>query len=99
MMDKGCLVISLDFELLWGGLDIWTPEDYGKSHVAHVREAIHRMVALFKKYEAHATFATVGFLMLEDTKEIKAKKPDPDRETPRIRSFDKVAARAKHGVK
>lgn len=29
----------------------------------------------------------------------KAKKPDPDRETPRIRSFDKVAARAKHGVK
>ena len=76
MMDKGCLVISLDFELLWGGLDIWTPEDYGKSHVVHVREAIHRMVALFKKYEAHATFATVGFLMLEDTKEIKAKKPE-----------------------
>ena len=76
MMDKGCLVISLDFELLWGGLDIWTPEDYGRSHVAHVREAIHRMVALFKKYEAHATFATVGFLMLEDTKEIKVKKPE-----------------------
>ena len=74
-MDKGCLVISLDFELLWGGLDIWTPEDYGRSHVAHVGEAIHRMVALFKKYEVHATFATVGFLMLEDTKEIKAKKP------------------------
>ncbi len=76
MMNKGCLAISLDFELLWGGLDIWTPEDYGKSRVAHVREAIHRMIALFQKYEVHATFATVGFLMLKDAKDIKAKMPD-----------------------
>lgn len=76
MMDRGYFVVSLDFELLWGGLDIWTPEDYGKSHVVHVRKAIHRMVTLFQKYEVHATFATVGFLMLEDAKKIIANKPE-----------------------
>lgn len=74
-LNYGSLVISLDFELLWGGLDCWPVEGYGTTNVANVREAIRRMTALFEKYGVHATFATVGFLMLEDTEAIKAHQP------------------------
>lgn len=63
---KGSFVISLDFEMMWGGIDIWTPNDYGKSHVEQVREVIKRLIDLFNKYQIHATFATVGLIMNHD---------------------------------
>lgn len=66
---KGSLIISLDFEMMWGGIDIWTPDDYGKSHVEQVREVIKRLVSLFNEYQVHATFATVGLLMHHDKEE------------------------------
>lgn len=65
-MKHGTLVISLDFELLWGGLDVWTPEGYGQSHIKQVPEVIKRLVSLFDKYNVKATFATVGLLMLDN---------------------------------
>lgn len=71
----GSFVISLDFELMWGNLESWMVEGYGKTHVAHVREAIAGMTALFEKYGVHATFATVGFLMLEDAESINKCQP------------------------
>lgn len=61
--EKGCLVISLDFELMWGNIESWTIEGYGKTHVKQVREVITRLLALFEKYQVKATFATVGFIM------------------------------------
>ena len=63
MIDFGVLVISLDFELLWGGIDIFTPEGYGKSNIKNVPIVIEKMLQLFQKYEIHATFATVGMIM------------------------------------
>lgn len=74
-MDYGSLVISLDFELLWGGINIWPVEGYGKTNVANVRMVVDRLTALFEKYNVHATFATVGFLMLKDTNEIRLHMP------------------------
>lgn len=68
-MVNGCFVISLDFEMMWGGIDIWTPNDYGKSHVEQVRDVIKRLIDLFNKYHVHATFATVGLMMNHDKKE------------------------------
>lgn len=70
MKEIGCFVISLDFELLWGAINTWFPDGYGQSHVKNVREVIRRLVTLFEKYEVKATFATVGFVMLEDKKEL-----------------------------
>lgn len=66
---NGSFVISLDFEMMWGGIDIWTPNDYGKSHVGQVREVIKRLIDIFNKYHVHATFATVGLMMNHDKKE------------------------------
>ncbi|MBQ6226496.1 MAG: polysaccharide deacetylase family protein [Bacteroidaceae bacterium] len=74
-LKRGSLVISLDFEMLWGGLDSWTVDGYGKSNVAQVRTSISRMVSLFEKYDVHATFATVGFLMLDDADSIRQYQP------------------------
>lgn len=75
MINHGSFVISLDFELLWGGLDCWPVEGYGTTHVANVRDAIQGMTSLFEKYGVHATFATVGFLMLNDIDAIKRHQP------------------------
>lgn len=75
MMNKGSLVISLDFELIWGAIDLWTPEGYGQSHILQVREVVKRLIMLFEKYEVRATFATVGLLMLRDVNDIKQHMP------------------------
>ena len=75
MINKGTLIISLDFEMMWGALDLWTPEDYGQTNVQHVEEVIQRLITLFKKYEIHATFASVGLLMLRGKEEEKKYRP------------------------
>lgn len=74
-MDNGCLVISLDFELMWGNIDKWTIDGYGKSNISNVRLAIDRMLDLFNQYQVHATFATVGLLMHDNKGEALKSKP------------------------
>lgn len=61
----GCLVISLDFELMWGNIESWTVEGYGQTNIIHVRDVIDRMLAMFERYQVKATFATVGLIMQE----------------------------------
>ena len=65
MMEKGSLVISLDFEMMWGCKDWTSPEEYGISNVAQVPIVINRLLDLFTKYDVRATIATVGMIMLE----------------------------------
>ena len=62
------LVISLDFELFWGVTDSRTIDNYG-ANIAGEWQAIPAILALFKKYEIHATWATVGMLMNKDFKQ------------------------------
>ncbi len=62
----GKLIISLDFEMMWGVKDFATPEDYGKSNIYTVPCVIERLLNLFTKYGVHATFATVGFIFLKN---------------------------------
>jgi peptidoglycan/xylan/chitin deacetylase (PgdA/CDA1 family) len=62
------LVISLDFEMFWGVTDSKTIESYGKN-VEGEWNAIPALLALFKKYDIHATWATVGMLMCKDYKQ------------------------------
>ena len=69
MKSKGLFIISLDFELMWGGLDLWTPEGYGSTNISKVDTVVHRLIALFHKYDVHATFATVGLIMLDGKEE------------------------------
>ncbi|MCE5174402.1 MAG: polysaccharide deacetylase family protein [Bacteroidales bacterium] len=76
-MKNGSFIISLDFEMMWGALDLWTPEDYGKSNVENVRTVVKRLVETFNKYGVHSTFASVGLLMLDGKEEAKLFTPRP----------------------
>ena len=66
----GTLIVSLDFELFWGMLDQCALEDY-QDNVLGGRAAIPRLLALFQKYNIHATWAAVGFLFAENYQELK----------------------------
>lgn len=56
------LVMSLDFELFWGVSDSRRINDY-RQNVEGVWIAIPKMLALFRQYDIHATWAAVGMLM------------------------------------
>lgn len=68
-MDKGTLLISLDFELFWGVLDCHTYDSYGKN-VLGGRKAIPKLLELFKKYGVHATWATVGMMFADNVEDL-----------------------------
>lgn len=70
----GTLVVSLDFELFWGVRDVTTLERYG-ANIRGVRQAIPRMLDLFRRYGVHATWATVGFLFFSNKRELMAALP------------------------
>ena len=74
-MGKARLIVSLDFELFWGMLDVTTLEDY-RDHVLGGREAIPEMLELFRKYGIHATWATVGFLFGEGPEALREYLPE-----------------------
>jgi peptidoglycan/xylan/chitin deacetylase (PgdA/CDA1 family) len=67
-------VISLDFELMWGVRDALTPAQYGRN-ILGVREAIPAMLALFKKYKVHATWAAVGLLLFDNKRDLLGAAP------------------------
>ena len=64
-MENGALVISLDFELLWGVFDKvdWREK---KEYFQNTRELIPKMLRLFEEYEVSCTWATVGMLFNEN---------------------------------
>jgi peptidoglycan/xylan/chitin deacetylase (PgdA/CDA1 family) len=64
-MKHGRLVISLDFELLWGVFD---KIDYNKKvdYFKNTRRVVPKLIKLFEDYDIHATWATVGMLFNEN---------------------------------
>lgn len=86
----GQLIVSLDFELFWGMLDCSTLDAYG-SNVLGGRAAIPRLLELFKKYDIHATWATVGFLFGENYEDLKQYFPEdslrPSYADPRLDAY------------
>jgi peptidoglycan/xylan/chitin deacetylase (PgdA/CDA1 family) len=67
-MKKGCLVISLDFELVWGIFDHVEIKDK-VAYFNNTLEAIPQILDLFDKYDVHATWATVGMLFNKNWEE------------------------------
>ena len=65
----GGLVISLDFELNWGVHDTYRHGQYNKN-LYGVRQALPKILMLFKQYDIHATWATVGLLFAESKGEM-----------------------------
>jgi hypothetical protein len=71
MKNKGKFVISLDFELQWGMIDHVGKNSPYRQNIKAVHEVVPQLIALFDKYEIHATFATVGLLFFENVAEIR----------------------------
>jgi peptidoglycan/xylan/chitin deacetylase (PgdA/CDA1 family) len=71
----GRLVVSLDFELHWGVRDFCRVDQY-QQNLLGVRQAVPRMLELFRRHEIHATWATVGFLFARNREELLASLPD-----------------------
>ncbi len=74
MNTPGTLVISIDFELMWGVRDHRTIDDYGPN-ILGVRTALPATLELFEEFDIAATFATVGLLFARDKEEMKSASP------------------------
>lgn len=66
---NGYLIISLDFELLWGVRDVKTKASYNEN-IVNVRNVIPRLINLADKYGIKLNFATVGFLFAHNKVEL-----------------------------
>ncbi len=80
-MSGGELVLSLDFELLWGMRDHATRAGYG-ANILGGREAIPAMLERFERHGVQATWATVGALFCESREELMEALP-PEELRPR----------------
>lgn len=58
----GVFTISLDFELIWGTLDLFGPERFRRACEIEREEVIDRLLDLFAEYEVSATWCTLGHL-------------------------------------
>ncbi len=63
---KGVFTISLDFELHWGVFD-HTPVNKFSERAKATRLAIPEILLRFEKHKIHATWATVGLLMADNS--------------------------------
>ena len=72
MSAQGALVISLDFELVWGVRGEFGADggDY-RPNLLGARNAIPRLLDLFAEFEISATWATVGMLMAHTREELE----------------------------
>ncbi|HEU0137179.1 MAG TPA: polysaccharide deacetylase family protein [Flavobacterium sp.] len=68
-MQQGKFIISLDFELHWGAAEKWDLNAM-KGYFDATRTSIPEVLALFSKYDIHATWATVGFLFAKSRQQL-----------------------------
>jgi peptidoglycan/xylan/chitin deacetylase (PgdA/CDA1 family) len=73
-MKKSALVISLDFELVWGLFDHITIQDK-VTYFDNTLKVIPRLLNTFDKHNVHITWATVGMLFNENWEEWYANRP------------------------
>ena len=69
-----CIVISLDFDLLWGVFDQIKLEEKG-DYFQNTRMVIPRILDVFKRNNIHATGATVGMLFNNNWEEWESNIP------------------------
>lgn len=88
MNNKGALVISLDFELLWGVFDKvdWREK---KAYFRNTRKVIPDILRLFEQYEISCTWATVGMLFNENWDEWNQNIPKlfPEYDTKKLSAY------------
>jgi len=63
-LTRGVFTISLDFEMIWGTLDLFGPERFRKACETERACVIDRLLKLLVEYELPATWFVVGHLLL-----------------------------------
>lgn len=89
--DFGALVISLDFELIWGVRDRLPPDGgWYRPNLTGARAAIPRILDLFEAFGIAATWATVGCLFAHSRTELNQFRPAtlPRYRDPRLLGYD-----------
>ncbi len=66
---NGKFIISLDFELHWGGVEKWDLQKK-KEYFLDTIKFIPELLEIFKENSVRATWATVGFLFAKDKKQL-----------------------------
>jgi peptidoglycan/xylan/chitin deacetylase (PgdA/CDA1 family) len=88
MNNNGDLVISLDFELLWGVFDKvdWREK---REYFQNTRKVIPAILRLFEKYEISCTWAMVGMLFNENWDDWNQNIPDvlPEYENRKLSAY------------
>lgn len=64
------MIVSLDFEMLWGILDHKNPMDY-ELNIKNVPKVVRLLLKLFDKYGIHATWGCVGMLMQNNLQRVE----------------------------
>jgi peptidoglycan/xylan/chitin deacetylase (PgdA/CDA1 family) len=75
-MNHGIFIVSLDFELHWGGFEKWPLKDY-EPYFLNTRNVIPELLTLFQLHQVHATWATVGMLFHDSRESLQRNTPEP----------------------
>jgi peptidoglycan/xylan/chitin deacetylase (PgdA/CDA1 family) len=67
-LERGVFTISLDFELLWGTLDLFGPAGFRRACELEREVIVDRLLNLLAEFDISATWCTVGHLFLESCK-------------------------------
>lgn len=63
-LKHGAFTLSLDFELIWGTVDLFGPEGFRAAVLKERREIVDGLLALLDEFEISASWCTVGHLFL-----------------------------------
>ena len=65
VLDRGVFTISIDFELIWGTLDLFGTEQFRKACEVEREIVIDRLLELFSEFNVSATWCVLGHLFLD----------------------------------
>lgn len=95
-VNTGTFIISLDFELHWGGFEKWPLKDY-RQYFLNTREIIPQMLRLFREHEIHVTWASVGMLFHGNRESLLKNAPQlkPSYKVRELSAYDYIE---RHGI-
>ena len=64
-LPRAVFTLSLDFELIWGTLDLRGPDGFGEACRVERSEVVDRLLALLVEFDVRASWLVVGHLFLD----------------------------------
>ncbi len=80
--ERGVFTLSLDFELIWGTLDLYGTEGFRRACEIERSVVVDRLLELLTEYEISATWCVLGHLLLDRCEPVNGR-PHPEIVRPR----------------